>query len=474
MSRTGVDQSVRDTGPTHPSNWRNPRERQRVTVASSWDAVHELCFEMPDGPLRAYSPTILPSGNVWHDQQATLRERLHCFRGTDAVRAAHHLFHEHGGRVICVLIHNGQLRFVPMVNPEWRNDWPERPPGELDAHFRRKHSHVRGQLPPQVLPFHTWWSAGHLLCNRPNPEPYAMSDRSLVAVRHMLETVIAANPALVPDCCFFLNIRDGAMIRRDGQRPCPLPWRPPMHPRACAPDALPVFGFNGSIHHFDVACPTDADWLRATQCRTLGAAVPTLPNVRLAFEDKRPVAVWRGSLTGPGNTAGANPRLALLSVRSPWVDAKCTSTNHERCRVCPLSQRVCSIDPTPHGNVRANFIPYHIQQENYMAQVVVAGHAEAHRWPAALAGNQVVVRVQSEHRMWIDDVALPGEHYLRAHTPHDVPAVVSAALSDVPRARQLARAAQDLSQRWTTVRGIVDWWHMALGALPASCRRYTE
>lgn len=471
--RTGIDRPTRVSGPCLPSNWRNPQERQRVTIASCWDAVHELCFEMPDGPPRAYSPILLPPSNVWRDQQHVLRTRLACFQGRDPVRAARDLFYEHGGRVICVVIRRNQLRFVPMVNPEWCNDWPARPCGELDAHFKRKHAHVRHGPEPEVLPFYKWWAAGNLLCNRRSTEPHVMSDRSLVAVRHMLETVCASRE--VPDCCFFINIRDGAVMRRDNKkRPCPLPWRPVVHRRACAPDAFPMFGFNGMPStHFDVPCPTDADWVRATQLSTLGMTPPPLPDVTVPLASKKPMAIWRGSLTGPGNSAQVNPRLALLALRSKWLDARCTSTNHERCRVCPVSKHVCSIDPTPFGkHVRSNFIPYKQQQEDYMVQVVVPGHAQAHRWPAALAGNQVVVRVQSEHTMWIDDVAIPGTHYVLAHTPDQVPALTQAACCDVKGAAAMAQAALTLSTRWT-VDGIVDWWVMALSALPACSRVYT-
>jgi hypothetical protein len=242
---------------------------------------------------------------------------------------------------------------------------------------------------------------------------------------------------------------------------------------------LPTFSFYTGPGFFDVACPTATDWIFATQNATLGRApLPVPPDV--PFVQKRPVAVWRGSLTGPGAEYCSNARVALLMQPPDRLDVAATGANADRDRVDAISgcmtgsAAACRGGHIPTG--RGNFIPFDEQARRYRYVIVLDGHGAPDRWHPSLRCGQVVLRPAESLVMspctLMDDVVKPGVHFvpLRRRDAADAADAVGQLEQDVPRAEGIAAAAGQLWQERLTVDGILDCWEMLLHALPVTAR----
>lgn len=459
--RRGIDEPVRRQ--LLRSSWRCPTHMHDVTTATTWDHVHELAFEFVHMDHAPYSPPQMPSG-VWKDSLTHLQNILHKCRGIDAAKAAKLLFYRERAAIYVELRDNSVFKFVPFANAQFKNDWPPYCEHLLAAHFKKKWQHMRSK--ENILPFERWWCANNLLCNVLPPD--IISSKSQLVLRDMLETVCKERGP-VPNCAFFINPRDGPIMRRDGVRTCPRAWRPFDKELATIDYMLPIFSFYSSPHYFDCPCPTANDWVAATQRTHLGRTPPQKSNTSIEFASKRSAAIWRGSLTGPGNNALTNDRIALVQEpSSKWLDVRATSTNCTRCRVCPATGNIVSVNPKNFCASRQHYVPFATQQEKYRYNIVLCGHGAPDRWPRALEGNQVVLRKPFEHTMWFDHAVTPDQHYILMR---DNPATVVQQLEqNVARARDIARAAQSFSQTRFSKDGILDWWQTALFALPPTCK----
>jgi len=275
-----------------------------------------------------------------------------------------------------------------------------------------------------------------------------------------------------------VNVRDCATVRRDGQRPCPAPWRPFACPRARAPEALPTFSFYTGPGFFDVACPTATDWSFATGKSFDRAPLPRAPDV--PFKDKQPLAMWRGSLTGPGNEYESNARVALLmQPPTSYVDAAATGSNADRDRVDCVSGRIVGSAAAARGGhlptSAENFVPFDEQAERCRYAIVLHGHGAADRMHPTLSCNQVML-MQDETSLvmspWtvMRDILRPSEHYVSLRHVSEAADVIRQLESNRPLAQSIAQAARRVWNERLTMDGILDWWEMALHALPVTAR----
>ena len=463
--------------PTAHTSWRNPRLLGRQTMALNIDALHEYVQEGGADYAavhgKAYSPLPpLPDSNRWKGKLPEFRSCLDLFKGRDPFKACKHAFEHLGGRLIYVeLADNRVRRFVPFANPDWHNDWPHIPE-EVVADYVTRRSLMLGRR-EAVCNYQEWWSTGHLLCNVRSPE--VMSDKACAPLLDMFDTVCKSRR--VPNASFLINVRDCAAWRKDGQRPCPLPWRPFGTARAEAVEgALPTFSFYTGPGFWDVPCPTATDWLFATQNRSLGRDPLPPPPLDVPFRQKHARAIWRGSLTGPGSEPESNDRVKLLmQPPSQFLDVAATGANADRDRVDAVSGRLTGSASHYVPSQRSNYVPWDKQALNRYA-IVLDGHGAPDRFHPALASNQVVLRPHWTRSLvmspctLMDCVAQPNEHYVPLYDVSDAEQVVERLEQDVPRAEKIAQAARDLWQERLSVDGILDFWQMALHALPVTAR----
>ena len=323
------------------------------------------------------------------------------FHHGDFVDSVLWMWHKCRSGIAVSIRNNTVVLFVPFCNPDYQNTWSP------SAH---------AQTPQCGLPASRWWANGWTLCGD-KVSSQLWSDTGVCALQHMLMT--ACSEKKLSDCDFIINKRDSAVVRRDGCDALnPLdPYQTPMY----RPALVPILSLYTGDQFADIAMPLPSDWQRLTR-GTFNAQHPQPPVVLprlIPWHKKRDCAVFRGSLTGAGNCARTNQRIALLQLHNgTTLDLQGTSMN-ARWRYCPLQRKI--VIPQDIPNVGPwHRIPLHKQQETYRYTVTIDGHSGADRLASLMYGAQCVLKVDApQHALcpetWASQRMHAWEHYVPVH-----------------------------------------------------------
>lgn len=207
----------------------------------------------------------------------------------------------------------------------------------------------------------------------------------------------------------------------------------PAAPRDVPGTQLPVLGAVSHPDYLDLPMPTpdDVEYVSrkvflhlasSSTCRDLY----TRPFRRVAWSRKRPVGVFRGSMSGCGTTAAANPRarLARISARHPDIlDAGITSVDAHVPRYDPELRELHMIDAASLGIRPAAPIDLR-DQSAYKYILNVEGYVGAFRYLFLLSSGSLVINVRTPWRMWYERWIEPGKHVIEvASVDHVVDAI---------------------------------------------------
>lgn len=352
---------------------------------------------------------------------------------------------------VYVLVRDSRLRlFVPFTaGNEFRNEW--------GAQLAVPAS-LLSRLP--ALPRDRWWTNSVILCNRPTPDVWGAS--FLCAYRHLIEAALAAGA--VRDVEFILNKRDHPGIRLDRRHPYPHVWRDRPTAAAAPERLLPMLSPYVGDAYADVAIPLTLDYERALQ-RVFpgdGHALPA-PPTPVAWADKRPVAFFRGSSTGPGTTAATNVRMKLATLaRADFADVGITRLS----RRLKVARGVVAVDADA-GLPLAPYVPMR-EQARYKYLVVVDGNSAPNRVGALLLTGSLLLWVRSSedtagHRMWFYDRLEEGQHFRSvAADLADFEATVQWCRAHDAECAQMAARAQALARELFAKESIVAAMQRAL------------
>ena len=207
---------------------------------------------------------------------------------------------------------NKLVQLAPFANPFFENEWDLRrflSDNKADWPAEARH---RAALPPE-----RWWANAGILCTRPVKGVWGTA--FLPEVRRCLERAAALRRPSAPRREFFFNKRDFPNIRRDGADPFAVFFGGQCKPVVRLDRVLPIFScYTG---------PNFADWpfpLMQDYTLVVDDYNPLeFQDFFLDFERRAPKAIFRGSLTGCGNTPATNPRLRLFNlVHGGEIDAE--------------------------------------------------------------------------------------------------------------------------------------------------------
>ena len=199
----------------------------------------------------------------------------------------------------------------------------------------------------------------------------------------------------IPDCEFFVNDRDGPLLRKDRREPYSFAWPPGAE--------IPLVRYAARHYTPIVSYFTDPDIWEDKPGITLeeweagdlssGAAMP--------WAHKKDVLLWRGASTGFGVTPETNQRLRLAKQRDVvgGIDVGIVSWNMRE-RILPnASGELCLTMPDVRylmdlGIKREDRVeaPAHV---TYKYTVYVDGHCAAARYPAMMRLGTVIFKVTS-------------------------------------------------------------------------------
>jgi len=372
-----------------------------------------------------------------------------------AINTVDHIF-SHARAAVYVLIVNEHLRvFLPLCNTSFTNHW------DLNR-LQPRVAADDARQPGFVTDPRQWWSNAHVICNvrAVSPDP-AWSFDLLSTYRDALVDALRAVRARghhIAWCEFVLNKRDHPLVRSSDDA---HPYMSGPYPDAVgalltrAHPMLPFVSPYTQLESFvDLPFPPAADLQTSADAHSATAA--------LQIRDRIPRAVWRGSATGWGVTAATNPRIAIAYkslARPDLIDARLVGAN-ERDKVNPFTgvmERATRASFEGLDVGRQHFLTQ-TQQDAYMMQVYIPGHAAASRLGALLRSGSVVLLVRGHPQlphapldMWYTRSLVAGVHYIPVqHDLSDLEDAVQSVLADTQRAQTIADAAHAFAQQYMT------------------------
>lgn len=373
---------------------------------------------------------------------------------------------------IFVKIKNGKLgTFLPFSKKNFSNEWSAYiqvdPKYESIYKFLEKIQIAEGRKfnPNSVNKFVDSWYANNCLVRW--EFPIHEGDTSIPNASDMFRTLCEERQ--VPDMEFFVNRRDFPMLKKDGTEAYDHLFGDNKKILSHSYDKYaPILSMVGTEGYADIPIPTGEDWARVT--RKDGKFFPKTATRNYSLQyvpwnERKPIAIFRGASTGCGVTIDSNPRLKIAHLSNttpkdsdglPFLDAGITEWNL-RPRKIKGEKYLQTIDiaSLPFGLVEC-LTPQ--QQSEYKYIVNVDGHVAAYRLSLELESGACILLAASKYKLWYRDMLVPFVHY--------VP--VKADLSDLidrirwckandNKCKKIASNALTFAKTYLTKNGILDY-----------------
>ena len=248
--------------------------------------------------------------------------------------------------------------------------------------------------------------------------PISESDTNIPIIKNMLDELCSSRK--VPDIEFFINKRDFPIITENHTEPYYNIFDTKNQPLLSHKyeKFIPILSMSKSEGFADVIIPNYNDWSRIQINEGKWFSKSCINNVEVncetKWEDKKPIAVFRGSSTGCGVTINTNQRLkaAYLSYidKGKSLDAGITKWNL-RPRKIMGEKYLQTID--------VNSLPFKLvdrltpqQQCQYKYVVHIDGHVSAFRLSSELNMGSTILMVESQWKLWYSDLLKPFVHYI--------------------------------------------------------------
>ena len=139
-----------------------------------------------------------------------------------------------------------------------------------------------------------------------------------------------------------------------------------------------------------------------------------IPNT--LWKDKIETAVFRGSSTGCA-TDFRNPRLLITKLNQEWATTNKGYIDSGITKAVFKSTKYIGEDNISYVDLqKLNITPLEpitmIEQSKYKYILDIEGNASAYRLGYILSFKSVLLKVESEYKIWIDEFLKEGEHYL--------------------------------------------------------------
>lgn len=250
--------------------------------------------------------------------------------------------------------------------------------------------------------------------------PISEGDTSVASMKDML--IELCNLREIPDIEFFVNRRDFPIIKRDGTEAYNHIFDSDKLPLLSHVYASysPILSMVTAKQYADIPIPTGEDWNRISYPEGKIFDENTyVEDFNFPWEQKQPIAVFRGATTGCGVTPETNVRLRLAKMSHqglkdadglPFLDAGITEWNL-RARKLQGSQYLRTIEVDTLGIPLVQRMSPDKQSE-FKYLINVDGHVSAFRLSRELNMGSVLFIADSPYKMWFHSLLVPYTHYI--------------------------------------------------------------
>ena len=323
---------------------------------------------------------------------------------------------------IYIKIKNNKLEvFLPFSNANYCNEWSSNINFNYDI-FRKSckienYKFVSKKVNKFVK---NWFANNHLVRYE---YPINERDTNIDIIKDMFEEL--CRNRILPDMEFFINKRDHPILTKDGTEPYKNIWNNDKLPLVSHNENkyLPILSMCISDKFADVVIPTYEDWSRIAR-KENKYFISTYTrhyddNFYKNWKNKKSVAVFRGSNTGDGVTVETNLRLKLANISykleqesnsTPILDAGITKWNSRPRKEYGNCNLTVIDDKSFDFGLKEKLTPR--EQSNYKYIINVDGHVSAYRLSLELAMYSVILKVDSEWKIWFSHLLKPYKHYV--------------------------------------------------------------
>ena len=312
---------------------------------------------------------------------------------------------------IFVNIHNNILQvYLPFSNANYYNEWGQnirtRGGNFNDVLQIAKRGIWNGKTPwkyhVDIQPDPTKWYANYnffrntMYVNGDLKGKDDEGDKTVIEFLTLLTELCYVRK--IPDVCFFLSPRDYPILRKDRKHPYERLFRDDKIPTLDYQEMLPIFSQSVTeTDYVDELIPTEDD-IKQIFCRETTIFAP--------WKQKKDIALFRGTATGPDVTETTNPRLHLIEMAKSYpqlIDAKLTGIND---KIKVDSQGfVAQINIRkypPKKELKENFLTPQAQSK-YKYIIHIEGHTAAFRLSRELSYGSLILKVDSQWKIWYSD-----------------------------------------------------------------------
>ena len=382
-----------------------------------------------------------------------------------------YIFYKFKKGIFCKIRNNKLDVFLPFSNANFRNEWGDKMKAEKKTlvNFLKKLSKSSGYKFNERF-IHTdpyKWYANNCIVRY----DFSEGDSNVTTMKDMIETLCESRE--VPDIEFFINRRDFPILMNDKTEPYYHIWgRNHKLVSHNYNKYLPILSMSKSDNYADVLIPIYEDWTRIRSSADKSAPRRDCPPVyrhsnaklNLDWNNKKNIAIFRGSSTGCNVTTETNIRLKLAKISkkhndSNFLDAGITKWNL-RPRKLENEEYLQTSDKDGLDLVK----PLNLEeQSNYKYIINIEGHVAAFRLSIELSLNSVILLVDSDWKIWYSNMLEPYVHYVpvKKDLSNLIDQIKWCRTNDV-KCKQIAENAKDFYNKYLQKEGILDFLQKTL------------
>lgn len=251
----------------------------------------------------------------------------------------------------------------------------------------------------------------------------------------------------VPDCDLLLNRKDFAYLRKDNkysydqlidkkiENPLKKYW---------------VIGTQSKKNiNLDIPIPSSDEWDKLKEDKKFNTL----------WEDKKSIAVFRGSSTGCGTNEYNNLRIKLAEKsfknKENILDVALSKLVS---RVKSYKSNINIMDYNKYKHLVGSFIDGN-EQSKYKYNFNIEGNAQAYRYSTEFKKKVVILNVKSDFYMWFEPLLENNRHYIEIKSDlSNVESEIKNLINDDKQAEQIAMNGYKFSKKYIRKRMISTYW----------------
>ncbi len=268
----------------------------------------------------------------------------------------------------------------------------------------------------------------------------------------------------LPDCIFFLNLRDHPMLNKNLKDSYTNIIDKDLDKIYKFDKYAPILSPSGSDETVDISMCTQDDWIRVSKklypddCAN-GYLTEINP---VKWEDKINKAVFRGSATGCKiDMNNIRIKASNLSLKYPeYLNVGITSFNRKLKKNLGKSLQVIDIDMN-----KSNFMTLQ-EKATYKYILNLEGHVAAFRLGHEFSLGSVLLIPQSKYYLWFSHLLIPYTHYIPINENLDnLIEQIKWCIDNDDKAKQIALNGVNFYKKYLEIDGVYDYMQNLLNKI---------